>query len=64
MNSKYVDSFIESGAGIGSTYNGNLPMLRIDYIFHSTDLGCNRFKVYPLSITDHYPIMAELYIKR
>ncbi len=64
INAKYKDAFIESGSGIGATYNGNLPLLRIDYIFHSAYFGCNRFKVHPLSITDHYPISAELYIRR
>lgn len=63
MNKNYADAFIESGSGIGATYNGNLPMLRIDYIFHSTYFGCNRFKVYQYPVTDHYPIMAELYIR-
>lgn len=63
MNRKFKDAFIESGSGIGATYNGNLPMLRIDYIFHSDDFGCNKFKVHPISVTDHYPIMAELYMK-
>lgn len=64
INDKFKDSFIESGSGIGATYNGNLPMLRIDYIFHSSYFGCNRFKVHPMSTTDHYPISAELYIKK
>jgi endonuclease/exonuclease/phosphatase family metal-dependent hydrolase len=64
MNKKFKDAFVESGSGIGATYNGNLPMLRIDYIFHSPQIGCNRFKVFPISVTDHYPIMAELYMKR
>ncbi len=64
MNRKYRDAFIESGSGIGATYNGNLPMLRIDYIFHTSDFDCKRFKVYPQSTTDHYPIMADFYLSR
>jgi endonuclease/exonuclease/phosphatase family metal-dependent hydrolase len=64
INQKFQDSFIESGTGIGATYNGNLPMLRIDYIFHSPQLGSNSFKVHSMSTTDHYPISAELYIKK
>ena len=63
INQKFKDSFIESGSGIGATYNGNLPMLRIDYIFHSPQFGSNKFKVHSMSTTDHYPISAELYMK-
>jgi len=64
INQNYADAFIESGSGIGASYNGNLPMLRIDYIFYSNNLGCNRFKIHPISITDHFPIEAELYMRR
>lgn len=60
MNRRFTDSFLESGAGIGVTYNGNLPMLRIDYIFHSKEFICSGFKVYSQSTTDHYPISANL----
>lgn len=64
INANYSDAFLESGAGIGATYNGNLPMLRIDYVFHSSHFGCSKFKVHPMKITDHYPIEADLYIRR
>lgn len=60
MSKKYTDSFLESGSGIGVTYNGNLPMLRIDYIFHSSEFTCNQFRVHHQSTTDHYPITAKL----
>lgn len=60
ISKKFVDSFLESGSGIGVTYNGNLPMLRIDYIFHSREFTCNRFKIYSQPTTDHYPISAVL----
>ncbi len=60
-NEKFTDSFREAGNGIGSTYNGNLPLLRIDYIFHSTKFKCKKFKVHSVSVTDHYPITADLF---
>jgi len=64
INNRYKDAFIEGGRGIGATYNGKLPMLRIDYVFHSDEFGCRKFKVLNQSTTDHFPIMAELYIRR
>jgi endonuclease/exonuclease/phosphatase family metal-dependent hydrolase len=64
INKKYKDSFIEAGSGIGATYNGNLPMLRIDYVFHSPYFGCNRFKVHSIAVTDHFPVTAELFIQK
>jgi endonuclease/exonuclease/phosphatase family metal-dependent hydrolase len=62
IQSKFTDSFIEAGNGIGATYNGNLPLLRIDYIFHSSKFKCKRFKVHSISVTDHFPIVADLYM--
>lgn len=62
INAKFTDSFTEAGNGIGATYNGNLPLLRIDYIFHSSRFKCKRFKVHSVSVTDHYPIVADLHL--
>lgn len=62
MNEKFTDSFREAGNGIGSTYNGNLPFLRIDYVFHSSKFKCKRFKVHSISVTDHFPVSADLHL--
>jgi endonuclease/exonuclease/phosphatase family metal-dependent hydrolase len=62
MNAKFTDSFTEAGNGIGATYNGNLPLLRIDYIFHSSHFKCKRFKVHSISVTDHFPLVADLHL--
>jgi endonuclease/exonuclease/phosphatase family metal-dependent hydrolase len=62
MNAKFIDSFTEAGNGIGATYNGNLPLLRIDYIFHSSQFRCKRFKVHSVQVTDHYPVVADLHL--
>ena len=57
------DAFKEAGNGIGKTYNGGLPLLRIDYILHSNDFGCSNYERIPESLTDHFPISCYLHMK-
>lgn len=54
------DSFKEAGNGIGKTYHGNLPLLRIDYILHHPAFECTSYKRITESLTDHYPIACYL----
>ncbi|MFT7545715.1 MAG: endonuclease/exonuclease/phosphatase family metal-dependent hydrolase, partial [Gammaproteobacteria bacterium] len=39
------DAFLSKGNGIGNTYNGSFPSLRIDYVFHSDNIECVDFNV-------------------
>lgn len=52
------DSFIEKGAGPGTTYIGDFPSFRIDYILHSDNLECVSFERIKKKYSDHYPIIA------
>ena len=52
----FQDSFVEAGAGIGTTYAGRIPMLRIDYIFADNDFKVESFEVLKESYSDHYPV--------
>lgn len=52
------DSFIEKGFGLGSTYIGDFPSYRIDYIFHSDDLECISFDKIEQKYSDHFPIIS------
>lgn len=63
LSQNLKDSFKEAGNGIGKTYNGNLPLLRIDYILHSKDFECSNYTRIPESLTDHYPICCYLQLK-
>ncbi|HND82578.1 MAG TPA: endonuclease/exonuclease/phosphatase family protein [Chitinophagales bacterium] len=54
------DAFIDYGFGIGHTYNGNIPFLRIDYIFCSQTINVQKFEIINNKISDHYPIYSEL----
>jgi endonuclease/exonuclease/phosphatase family metal-dependent hydrolase len=58
MRGRLKDSFREAGAGLGGTYNGHLPSLRIDYVFHDQKFDSYNFKRYNVDYSDHYPISA------
>lgn len=51
------DAFLEVGHGVGTTYCGKLPMLRIDYFWHNENISPFTFKVIKKQISDHYPIV-------
>ena len=52
----FQDSFVKAGAGIGTTYAGRIPMLRIDYIFADNDFKVESFEVLKERYSDHYPV--------
>lgn len=58
IKGKLKDSFLEAGFGIGNTYTKYLPLLRIDYIFHSPELKCIGFNKIKKDYSDHYSITA------
>lgn len=59
VNLLLEDSFKESGQGFGRTYvNGPIP-LRIDYIFHSTELTPYNYTVINKEFSDHYANVVE-----
>ena len=63
INSQLKDAFVESGFGLGNTYNGIIPLLRIDYILHSPRLSSAGFRVIEENYSDHFPITCQLELK-
>lgn len=61
LSDNLVDSFRESGWGIGTTYIGKFPSFRIDYIFHSEGLHSQNYHRLPETISDHHAIVTEIY---
>lgn len=55
-----LDSFVESGSGLGRTYNGPFPSFRIDYIWHDKRFESYNFQTLPLELSDHLPIRTNL----
>ena len=53
------DTFLDSGAGIGTTWIGTIPLLRIDYIFASKELDNTGLIKLKNNLSDHYPVKAS-----
>jgi len=53
------DTFVDAGKGLGQTHAQMLPMLRIDYIFHSKKLQTIDHKTINKDYSDHFPIVAR-----
>lgn len=54
------DSFVESGRGLGTTYRGRIPFLRIDYIMADDRLSFIDHTIDKSPVSDHYPVTAEI----
>jgi len=58
------DAFSESGWGLGRTYNGEFPSFRIDYILHSETIEALFFSREKILLSDHFPIVSYLKLKK
>ncbi|MBM78659.1 MAG: hypothetical protein CL846_09265 [Crocinitomicaceae bacterium] len=58
----YKDAFVVSGNGIGGTYVGNIPGLRIDYIWHDKNLNSYNFTTHEEELSDHRAISTQILI--
>lgn len=64
FNSILTDSFRNTSFGIGKTYAGKIPAGRIDYIFHSDEIGSSEFEIQKEELSDHYAINCTIFSKR
>lgn len=63
--SRYMkDAFIESGRGFGQTYRGAFPSFRIDFVLFSKEFECNGFSTLDRKLSDHFPLIAKLKLKK
>lgn len=58
------DAFIKKGSGVDRTYLGISPTLRIDYIFSDKSFEVLRYDCISRKFSDHYPVMADLFLRR
>ncbi len=54
------DSFRAAGFGLGSTYAGRIPALRIDYALIDPRLPVSDCQVLRADYSDHYPVWVEI----
>ncbi len=57
------NAFEEKGAGIGRTFSGISPTLRIDNIFVDKRFSVEQYTRIPKILSDHFPILTDLSIK-
>lgn len=57
------DAFITSSKGIGKTYCGPLPLLRIDYFWYNDMIEVLDYKRIKKTTSDHYPLIMTFNIK-
>jgi endonuclease/exonuclease/phosphatase family metal-dependent hydrolase len=56
--------FEEKGTGIGRTFYGISPTLRIDHIFADPHFDVEQYVRIKKKLSDHFPIIADLYYKK
>lgn len=54
------DAFVESGCGLGTTYNQYRFLFRIDHILHSKNIKAYNCSVGKIKNSDHYPVSCFL----
>lgn len=54
------DSFLKQGNGLGTTFGGRIPALRIDYIFVDPNLTLSSHKVIKEKFSDHFPVLSKI----
>lgn len=60
MREQLDDAFVESGSGLGGTYIGDLPSLRIDHILYGKGLHAWDFATLEEELSDHRAITARV----
>ncbi|NND31382.1 MAG: endonuclease/exonuclease/phosphatase family protein [Saprospiraceae bacterium] len=63
ISNRLTDQFKKKGLGIGSTYAGALPGLKIDYIFADENFEPLDHSILKTPISDHFPVLSTLKIK-
>lgn len=60
FNQYLDDAFRGAGRGLGSTYAGKIPFLKIDYLFHDPHLTIISHNIERMPFSDHYPAKTVL----
>jgi endonuclease/exonuclease/phosphatase (EEP) superfamily protein YafD len=72
LSAELRDAFIEGGWGLGHSFPARpsvagwgvpVPLIRIDYVFHSADLVTVQARVGPHVSSDHLPVLADLALR-
>ena len=58
------DAFLTVSKGIGKTYCGRLPLLRIDYFWYNDNIEIVDYSRIKQTTSDHYPLLMSFNIKK
>ncbi|MCH8905349.1 MAG: endonuclease/exonuclease/phosphatase family protein [Bacteroidetes bacterium] len=59
-NSKNLkDAFVDKGRGIGRTYAGPVPFVRIDFMLFGDQFDLNSYSIVKKKYSDHYPMVCS-----
>ena len=58
------NAFVEKGGGLGRSFSGISPVLRIDNIFVDKGFDVKQFKKIKKKLSDHFPILADVEIDK
>ena len=64
LKSGLTDAFLSKGYGLGKTYEGFSPTLRIDVVLMSKSLNPTQYSSPQLPYSDHFPIITDIEIKQ
>lgn len=59
LKGNLTDSFREKGRGISTTYSGDFPSFRIDFILHDEFVKCNSYRRIKKRYSDHFPVLTN-----
>ncbi len=63
FSNNFVDHFKKKGLGVGSTYAGSLPGLKIDYIFADEIFKPLDHRILKTEISDHFPVVSLMKVE-
>lgn len=64
ISEKLQDAFLKRGFGMGTSFNGSIPALRIDYIFTDKSFQILNYKTHKVDYSDHFPISSDILIRK
>jgi endonuclease/exonuclease/phosphatase family metal-dependent hydrolase len=64
ISANLTDAFKVKGQGFGTTYSGNIPALKIDYILTDKTIKPLSFDVPDVRFSDHFPVVSDIKIEK
>jgi endonuclease/exonuclease/phosphatase family metal-dependent hydrolase len=63
MSENLTDAFKTKGKGFGTTYSGNIPALKIDYILTDKTIRPLSFEIPDVRFSDHFPVVSKVKVE-